>query len=631
MLYERGISGEQNVPFNDADFPEPIRHLIKNVTDGIVVFDQYGGIIHSNKALQAMLGFSAVDILGLSLLNIDPQYCEEQHRSSFEYLSQSSGNIESRFIHKSSTTFPVQLSTIVTTLNNQPVALVIVKCTSSEKELEAELREFKSIVDKTTDCVFIFTQDSLNFTYINRGAEKQVGYSLDELKTMHPYDLKPELSEDEFRTLILPLIRNGGGTLNFDTVHQHKNGDLIDVNIVLQLVEGHSGEKQFVAIVRDISDYKMLQDKYRHSQKMEAIGRLAGGVAHDFNNQLAVILGYSDLISNRNTSSEIAGYSQRISNAATVSKKLVEQLLTFSRKSDLQLATVDMHKVIREMEEFVSHTLAKNITISLSLVSPVHYVIADKALIKTALLNLILNARDAMQNGGHIFIETERLPSAELKPDTFSEAIQITLADTGTGILPEQLPKIFEPFYTTKEQGKGTGLGLSSVKGTIEQHGGTINVASSINEGTTFTIMLPVAPKQHDDEKEVRADVEVDKPKGAILLIDDEPQVRDVCEDMLDMLGYNVICAANGKEALAVYTRQQQDIALVIVDYMMPDMMGDEVFKALQAIQPNVKAVVSSGYLADTTVCDLKRKGVLEVLNKPFSINEFRHVLAQHT
>lgn len=630
MLYERNLADEQSTLSHDVELPEPIKYLIKNVSDGVVIVDQLGRINYSNKPFQAMVGLSAVDISQLSLSDIDTQYCDQQYPSSFDYLAQSSGNMESRLKFKDNTTLPVQLSSIVTTLSNQPVALVIVKRIIDEKDLEAELREFKSIVDKTTDCVFIFNQDSLTFTYINRGAEKQVGYSLNELEKMHPYDLKPEFNEDEFREFISPLIRNGGGTLNFDTVHQHKNGDLIDVSIVLQLVEGQSGEKQFVAIVRDISDYKKLQEKYRHSQKMEAIGRLAGGVAHDFNNQLAVILGYSDLISHHDISSEVTDYSQRISNAASVSKKLVEQLLTFSRKSDLQLATVDVHELIRETQEFVSHTIEKNITISISLASPLHYVIADKALLKSALLNLILNARDSMENGGHIFIETERLPSAELKPDTFSEAIQITFADNGSGILPEQMPHIFEPFYTTKEQGKGTGLGLSSVKGTIEQHGGTIEVASEVEEGTVVTIILPASPEQHDDVKEACTDAEAVITRGTILLIDDEQQVREVCEDMLDLLGYKVISAASGKEALAVYTKQHQEIALVIVDYMMPDMMGDEVARALQAIQPDVKIMVSSGYLADTTVSDLKRAGVLEVLNKPFSINEFRHALVQH-
>ena len=334
MLYEPGVLGEQNALFNNADFPEPIKHLIENVTDGIVIFDQHGSIIHSNKPFQAMLGLGDIDIRQLSLSDIDVQYCNEQHSSAFEYLANVSGNIKSRLTHKDSTTFPVQFSPIATTLNNQPVALVIVKRISGEKEIEAELLEFKSIVDKTTDCVFIFTRDSLAFTYTNRGAEKQVGYSLDELKSMHPYDIKPDFNEEEFRALIAPLIRNDGGTLNFDTVHRHKNGELIDVNIILQLVEGQSGEKRFIAIVRDISDYKKLQEQYRHSQKMEAIGRLAGGVAHDFNNQLAVILGYSDLITHHSSlgkhgsqndsqndseySKEINGYAKRISEAASV-------------------------------------------------------------------------------------------------------------------------------------------------------------------------------------------------------------------------------------------------------------------------------------------------------------------------
>ncbi|WP_420934517.1 ATP-binding protein [Alteromonas sp. A081] len=635
MLYKPGVLGEQSASFDDADFPEPIKYLIENVTDGVVIFDQRGRINYSNKSFQTMVGCSAIDINQLSLSDIDSQYCKEQFSSFFEYLSHSSGTVESRFIHKDNTTFPVQYSSFVTNLHNQPVALVIVKSINDDKTLAAELREFKSIVDKTTDCVFIFSQDSLNFTYINRGAENQIGYSLGELKTMHPYDIKPEFTEDEFRELVLPLIRNGGGTLNFDTVHQHKNGDLIDVSIVLQLVEGHSGEKQFVAIVRDISDYKKLQEKYRHSQKMEAIGRLAGGVAHDFNNQLAVILGYADLIAHHEASNDIIGYALRIADSAEVSKKLVEQLLIFSRKTDLQLATIDMHQLIREMEEFLSHTISKKITTSLSLASSSYHVVADRALMKTALLNLALNARDAMPDGGHIFIETERLPFAELKPDTFNEAIQITISDTGNGIPEDQLNKIFEPFYTTKDHGKGTGLGLSSVKGTIEQHGGVIDVSSNTTghaaQGATFTVTLPVVALEHESSSPpIHAEQPQIASKGTILLIDDEPSVKEVCEEILKVLGYSVIAVDSGKEAIEIYAAQHHDIAMVIVDYMMPEMLGTEVLAQLRAIQPNVKAMISSGYLADTTVAELKSMGVLAVVRKPFSINDFREVLLKY-
>lgn len=664
MLYKNTTIDESEVDTFTTDLPDALQHMVRNVSDGVVIFDSRYRIVDCNNAFKAMLGYDASSSLQLTLADIDTQFSHSSSTGDFSYFTDALGNIESDYIKKDTSTISVQVSAMVTLLNRQQVALAIIKNTSNRKEIEAELLEFKSIVDKTTDCVFIFTRDSLAFTYTNRGAEKQVGYSLDELKSMHPYDIKPDFNEEEFRALIAPLIRNDGGTLNFDTVHRHKNGELIDVNIILQLVEGQSGEKRFIAIVRDISDYKKLQEQYRHSQKMEAIGRLAGGVAHDFNNQLAVILGYSDLITHHSSkgkhgsqngseydseySKEISGYAKRISEAASVSKKLVEQLLIFSRKSELQLATVDIHSAIREMEEFLNHTMNKKVAISVSLAASSHHVVADKALLKTALLNLALNARDAMPDGGHIFIETERLPFAELKPDTFNEAIQITISDTGSGIPHDQLTKIFEPFYTTKSQGKGTGLGLSSVKGTIEQHGGIINVTSNENAGATFTITLPtfreqVFTKQTDPVhagatqaassldgalQTQNEDTMQTSPKDTILLVDDEPLVKDVCAELLTLLGYKVITAGSGKEAIDVFTQQQHDIALVIVDYMMPEMLGTEVIAALKAIKADVKVVVSSGYLADTTVAELRQTGVLEVLGKPFSTEELKHVLA---
>jgi two-component system cell cycle sensor histidine kinase/response regulator CckA len=666
MLYKNTTIDESGVNTFTTDLPDVLQHMVRNVSDGVVIFDSQYRIIDCNNAFKVMLGYDASSSLQLTLADIDTQFSHDSSTGDFSYFTHAFGSIESHYIKKDTSTIDVQVSAMITLLNGQQVALAIVKNSSNREKIEAELLEFKSIVDKTTDCVFIFTRDSLAFTYTNRGAEKQVGYSLDELKSMHPYDIKPDFNEEEFRALIAPLIRNDGGTLNFDTVHRHKNGDLIDVNIILQLVEGQSGEKRFIAIVRDISDYKKLQEQYRHSQKMEAIGRLAGGVAHDFNNQLAVILGYSDLISHHGASSKdgsengseysneynkvISGYAKRISDAASVSKKLIDQLLIFSRKSELQLATVDVHDVIRETEEFLSHTMSKKVVISVSLAASSHHVVADKALLKTALLNLALNARDAMPDGGHIFIETERLPFAELKPNTFNEAIQITISDTGSGIPEDQLTKIFEPFYTTKSQGKGTGLGLSSVKGTIEQHGGIINVTSNDDAGATFTITLPTVREQAFTQQSdpVHADVtqapsSLDgalqphnedtiqtSSKATILLVDDEPLVKDVCEELLTLLGYRVITAGSGKVAIDIFTQQQHDIALVIVDYMMPEMLGTEVITALKSIKSDVKVVVSSGYLADTTVAELRQTGVLEVLGKPFSINDLRSVIAKH-
>ena len=602
--------------------------MLEQSVDGICIIDDQYQIIGSNDAFKAMVRYSADSIQSLNLKEVDTQLTTESNLGQHQYFSKNSSCFERQLMRRDGSIFPAQVSTSIASDTHQTFAFLMVRDISDENASNAALLEFKSIVDKTFDCVFIFTPDTLKFTYINRGAREQVGYSFDELSNMHPYDIKPHFDEAKFRKFVQPLLDNDVDSLSFDTVHQHKDGHLVDVNILLQLVTAESGVQRFIAIVRDVSEYKTLQEQLRHSQKMEAIGRLAGGVAHDFNNQLAAIMGYAELISHKSDDSDILNYSKRISEASQVSKKLTEQLLTFSRKNELQLATVNVHDLINETMQFLNHTMSKQITVGANLEATAFHVVADKALLKTAILNIALNARDAMPDGGYLFINTARLPFAEFKDEKYGEAIQITISDTGFGIAQDKLLQIFEPFYTTKPQGKGTGLGLSSVKGTIEQHGGIIGVSSDEGKGTTFTITLPVLSSESIDDIEISEPViEKTASNKTILLVDDEPLVNNVCTELLSLLGYSVISVNCGKDAVATYLAQGDEIDLVILDYMMPEMDGLKTFKLLKNADPTVKAIISSGYLADANITDLKQQGILDVISKPFTLDELKQVL----
>ena len=602
--------------------------MLEQSVDGICIIDDQYQIIGSNDAFKAMIRYSANSIQNLNLKEVDTQLTTESNLGQHQYFSKNSSCFERQLMRRDGSVFPAQVSTSIASDTHQTFAFLMVRDISEEKASNAALLEFKSIVDKTFDCVFIFTPDTLKFTYINRGAREQVGYNFDELSKMHPYDIKPHFDEAKFRKFVQPLLDNDVDSLSFDTVHQHKDGHLVDVNILLQLVTAESGVQCFIAIVRDVSEYKTLQEQLRHSQKMEAIGRLAGGVAHDFNNQLAAIMGYAELISHKSDDSDILNYSKRIAEASQVSKKLTEQLLTFSRKNELQLATVNVHDLINETMQLLNHTMSKQITVGANLEATAFHVVADKALLKTAILNIALNARDAMPDGGYLFINTARLPFAEFKDEKYGEAIQITISDTGFGIAQDKLLQIFEPFYTTKPQGKGTGLGLSSVKGTIEQHGGVISVSSDEGKGTTFTITLPVlSPENIDDTNISEPVLEKKTPNKTILLVDDEPLVNNVCSELLSLLGYSVISVNSGKDAVATYLAQGDEIDLVILDYMMPEMDGLKTFKLLKNADPNIKAIISSGYLADANVTDLKQQGILDVISKPFTLDELKQVL----
>lgn len=375
------------------------------------------------------------------------------------------------------------------------------------------------------------------------------------------------------------------------------------------------------------AEKKRLEAELRQSEKMQAIGQLAGGIAHDFNNQLCGILGYADLLYYELADHpEWREYAKEILTAVKRSSGLTHQLLAFARKGKNLAVSVDCHKLIGEVVSLLKRSVDKRIEIRTSLLPGNAVTTGDPSQLQNAILNIALNARDAMPEGGTITLMTEwarlnetdcrgRFAQYDVEAGPF---IRLSVQDTGAGMSPEILPRIFEPFFTTKDVGKGTGMGLAAVYGTLRNHRGAIEVESTADRGTTFHLYLPVVedlPSENDPENGKAIG---NRKKAHILVVDDEPVVRTLSEKLLLRLGYAVTICKDGKEAVKKYQASWREIDLVLLDLIMPAMNGRDTFLAMRKINPEVAVLISSGYSLDEAAQGLLDQGVRDFIQKPF-------------
>jgi signal transduction histidine kinase/ActR/RegA family two-component response regulator len=376
-----------------------------------------------------------------------------------------------------------------------------------------------------------------------------------------------------------------------------------------------------------------LQDQLRQSQKLEAIGTLAGGVAHDFNNLLTGILGYSGIIRLQAASGgKIAEAAEVIENAAERAKNLTAQLLGFARKGKNQHVPVDVAAIIQEVVTLLSRTINKKIVMRQRIGAPKSIVMGDPGQLQQVILNLAVNARDAMPEGGELAFETEIVDLDENYCQTHPEAapgrhLAIAVSDTGGGIPREIQDRIFEPFFTTKGRGEGSGMGLAMVYGIVKNHGGSIGLYSESGKGTTIRIYLPFTESEvsrlpaHEEAAAIAG-------RGVILFVDDEVVVRQVGAEMLRTLGYEVVTARDGAEAVEIYERLVDGVDLAIVDMMMPKMDGKECFQQLRRINPRLRAILSTGYGRDGAAQEILAEGMVGFVQKPYRMSQLSETVA---
>jgi len=402
------------------------------------------------------------------------------------------------------------------------------------------------------------------------------------------------------------------------------------------------GDKYLIfGVDRDVTERRRaentrrrLEEQLRQAQKMEAIGQLAGGIAHDFNNLLTGILGYANILKlAADPASSTYDAAKTIEAAAQRAAELTTQLLGFARRGKHRNTPVDMHDTIGEVIRLLRRTLDRNITIAERRGAETSTVFGDPAQLQQVVLNLAVNARDAMPEGGELAFETRVVDLDDEYCRTHSGAkpgrhLVLNVSDTGCGMTAETRHRVFEPFFTTKPDGRGTGMGLAMVYGIVKNHGGSIRVYSEVDHGTTFSVYLPLA----EGPVEVRPEWSPDsRPEGTgcVLVVDDEEVVRNVAEDMLSELGYTVLTASDGDEAVKRYAGMGREIDLVIIDMIMPVMAGRECFRALKEINPDVKAILATGYGFNGKAQEILEEGVAAFVQKPFSMAALATVVAR--
>jgi PAS domain S-box-containing protein len=489
---------------------------------------------------------------------------------------------------------------------------------------------FRTIFDSINEAVFIQDPTTGAILDVNRKMSELYGYTVPEVQRMTVADVSsnvPPYTQREAEGWIA-LVRSGR-TPTFEWQARAKDGRIFWVEVSMCLAKIDS-EDRLLVTVRDIERRKAeqqerasLETRLRQSEKMDAIGQLAGGVAHDFNNQLTAILGYGELLRLAAKDEDSATFAEHIVRASRRSADLTRQLLTFARKGHYEVVPVDVHALVTDVVALLERSIDKRIAIRTTFMNGDAVVLGDPAQLEAALLNLAINARDAMPEGGELAITTRALPpearARKSTPPAPGPWIRISVTDTGTGMSEATLKRLFEPFFTTKPPGKGTGMGLASAYGAVQIHKGTIAVESKLGHGTTFEIDLPLAETAVEGPRhEPRA--LADLASVRVLVVDDEPDVRGLIREMLERAGCQVRTAQDGAEAVDLFREDWRAIDVVILDLMMPRMSGRDVFAALRQIDPDAKILVASGYSVDGEARALLDAGAIGFLQKPFEL-----------
>jgi PAS domain S-box-containing protein len=516
--------------------------------------------------------------------------------------------------------------------SNEELRQEIAERERAEEALRESEERYRTVLEANPDPVVVYDIEG-KVVYFNPAFSRVFGWELEERLGHNMDHFVPEENWPETRMMI-DMVLGGESFSGIDTRRYTKDGDVIPVSISGAVYRDLDGKPVGSVInLRDISEQEHLQAQLQHAQKMEAVGTLAGGVAHDFNNLLQAVQGYTELLLMRK---ERDGPDfkelQAVRRAAKRGAELTQQLLTFSRRVDSRLQFVDLNHVVLEVKRLLQRTVPKMIDIELHLASDPKLISADPAQLEQVLVNLAVNAKDAMPDGGRLVIETA---NASLDEDyckthlgaTMGEYVQLTVSDSGHGMDKGTVEHIFDPFYTTKAVGKGTGLGLAMVYGIVKNHEGYIICYSQPDQGTTFKIYLPVATQERELVAPEEEEVHLSGGTENILLVDDEDFIRELGEEILSKFGYTVVTASDGEGALEIYRQERDRIDLVILDLIMPGIGGKKCLDELMKLDPQLKVLIASGYSHGLPTKSVFEVGALGFVRKPYEIRQMLQVI----
>jgi len=536
-------------------------------------------------------------------------------------------SLELEYVHKDGSTVWVEITAMpIFDGTGKFVEIIgvsrdISKRIEAEKALKKSEERFRNIFETSRDAIYITSRDGKIIEMNPSGAEL-FGFSHDD---MIGFDIINIYYTPADRIRFQETIEKKGYVRDYEIKFRKKDGSQIDCLLTSTIWQSDNGDSLgYQGIIRDITDQKRMASQLQQVQKMEAIGTLAGGIAHNFNNLLMTIQGNTSLILMK-TDSAHPNYKKlkTIEEHIQYGSDLSRQLLGFARGGQYQTKTININVIIRMSAKIFAST-KKEISVHSDLEKKLLSVIADSGQMEQVVLNLLINASQAMPGGGEIYIRTENVALAEFQLAPFQKQagqyVKLSVTDTGIGMDKKTQGKIFEPFFTTKEPGMGTGLGLSSIYGIVKNHDGYITVYSEPGKGSTFKIYLPAFEKTPEKENKIAEPLL--KGNETILIIDDETMIVEIGETLLTELGYTVLTANGGKAALEIYNSRQNTIDLVILDMIMPEISGSETFAQLKTINPDAIILLSSGYSVNGQASDLLKQGCSGFIQKPFNLLE---------
>jgi PAS domain S-box-containing protein len=630
-----------------------VRAVLDAIQSIVVLLDVHGRIILGNRAAEAWNGWPSDVLQGSDFCRFgcDETQSEQIRACLAEAVARGSSGPRETWVkggHGAASLIAWSADAVYDSDGRIVCLVATVQDITSRRRSEQALREserrLSTLLSNLPGMAYRCRNDrQWTMEYVSEGCQTLTGYEQAALQNNRDVSyaelVHPEDADDVWRQVqeavsrgqpfrLTYRIRTADGEEKWVYEQGRKVDDAPDGTAILEGFIADVTDR-----IRSEQEYHRLEEQLFQVQKLEAIGELAGGVAHDFNNLLTGIIGYANLLKSGDCKCpETAEIADAIEGAARRAAQLTSQLLGFARRGKNQIVPVDLHGVVREVVDLLGRTLDKNIEIQPLLQASPSTVVGDPGQLQQMVLNLAVNARDAMPDGGQLTFRTECVDLDEeycrlhagVTPGRY---LCLSVMDTGVGIPRDILPRIFEPFFTTKEPSKGTGMGLSMVYGIAKNHGGSVQVYSELGHGSTFRVYLPVTACPSSEQAHSPLP-RVVSGRGRVLLIDDEPVVRQMAARMLVELGYDVLVAGDGVEALEIYRQSWADIDLVLLDMIMPAMGGRECFRAMRQINPNVLALLSTGYGLNGAAQKILDEGVAGFVEKPYDLARLSQAVA---
>ncbi|HVW20602.1 MAG TPA: response regulator [Opitutaceae bacterium] len=616
---------------------ERFRQIAESVTDMIKVLDLNGCCLYYNPAYRAILGEGYAAKHGNdAFAEIHPDDRDRVRRAFNEVVG--SGRPQEAVYRLVMPTGAIRhieaLASVIRDASGMVTnVLVVARDVTARREAEVRLREQAALLDKADDAILVRALDGEKVTYWNKGAERLYGWTAEEMAAPGAYS-QIVRAGDQTQKAQKALMAEGEWT--GELRHVTKAGKEVRVHSRWTLLRDPQGQPTgILSLSRDITEQKELETQLLRSQRLESIGMLAGGIAHDLNNVLAPILMSVNLLQEKVPDPEAQRMLKILDSSAHRGADLVRQILAFARGSVGERAELRPKLVIRDVAQLLAETLPRSVKIETDYATDLWLISGNSTELGQVVMNLCVNARDAMPGGGTLAVRAHNLQVDEAlarangaQPGPY---VAISVADTGSGIPPEIIERIFDPFFTTKAAGKGTGLGLSTVLGIVRSHGGFLQVQSEVGRGTEFRLFFPAV--EASAAPEVKAEAALPRGRGeTVLLIEDEEGVRKIVRALLESRGYKVIAASDGATGVALYRDHRAEVDVVLTDMMMPGLQGKQVVASLREINPVVKIVVMSGVLGDSDGLE-EQPGQLTFLQKPMTADQllkaFRRVLPE--